>query len=57
MLNAIYGGRIEVEADCRVLIAFLEEMFNGTMIDGDGGELAPGLKVPTHSQQNVVGTD
>uniref|UniRef100_A0A914HVR0 Cytoplasmic dynein 2 heavy chain 1 n=1 Tax=Globodera rostochiensis TaxID=31243 RepID=A0A914HVR0_GLORO len=51
MLNAIYGGRIEVELDNRVLLAFLLELFNFNMIDGAGGELAPGLKMPLFGEQ------
>ncbi|KAL3101915.1 hypothetical protein niasHS_003324 [Heterodera schachtii] len=51
MLNAIYGGRIDVELDNRVLLAFLLELFNSKMIDGTGGELAPGLKMPMFGEQ------
>lgn len=54
MMNAIYGGRIEVDLDNRVLLAFLKQLFNSAMIDGAGGEeLAPGLKLPTFGRHLV----
>lgn len=55
MMNAIYGGRIEVELDNRVLLAFLMELFNVEMVDGNGGELVPGLKTPIFGQYQVFG--
>jgi hypothetical protein len=53
MLNAIYGGRINMELDNRVLAAFLRVLFNTPMVDGSNGELAPGLKLPIFAQHSV----
>lgn len=59
MLNAIYGGRVEVELDNRVLLAFLLELFNPKVIDGSGedAELAPGLKMPLFTEHKVRRTN
>ena len=54
MINAIYGGRIEVEMDNRILLAFLQELFNANLIDGSGGELAPGLKMPALGEHKAI---
>ncbi|KAL7070711.1 hypothetical protein ACQ4LE_010105 [Meloidogyne hapla] len=54
MSNALYGGRIEAELDNRILLAFLLDVFNPSIIEGKDVniELAPGVKMPNFGKHS-----
>ena len=56
MSNSLYGGRIEAELDNRILLAFLQDLFNPATIEGRDGnvELATGLKMPSFGKYSVL---
>ncbi|CAG9464002.1 unnamed protein product [Pedinophyceae sp. YPF-701] len=39
--TAVYGGRVDNEADSRILAELLDSVFNAATIQGDGGTVAP----------------
>lgn len=44
MENAIYGGRVDNNFDMRVLISYLRQIYNNSIITGESSSMQPGGK-------------